>query len=287
MRAALAAALVAFLVGATACGERNEPTGAKINLYPLTITDATDRQVTVRREPLRIATLMPAAAQTLSALGLRSRVVDPPEGYFGSTGQLVLSRLRAARPDLIVVPFGASGLARRAAAVAASVYVAPQGSIEEVERAITQLGLLAGRPVRARSLVDAIETQRRLVASRLEKAPTVSAFVDTGFFITVPDQSLVGDLLAQAHGLNVAGANPDAGPFDLARLARLDPDVYLATSDSGTTLGDLTKNRRTRKLRAVLEKRFAIVDASLLQPGPRIGDGLLAIAKILHPDAFR
>jgi iron complex transport system substrate-binding protein len=112
-------------------------------------------------------------------------------------------------------------------------------------------------------------------------------FVDTGFFTTVSDQSLVGDLIREARGRNVAGQQEDAGPVELRELAELNPRVYIATSDSGTTLRDLRRKAGTRKLPAVRRGRFAIVDAALLEPGPRVGDGLVAIARALHPDAFR
>ncbi len=168
------------------------------------------------------------------------------------------------------------------------MYVVGGSSIREVERGLTQLALLTDRSVAARRLVAAIEAKRRLVAARLRGVRPVSVFVDTGFFTTVPDDSLIGRLVAEAHGRNVAGRGGGAGnPVDLSTLARLDPRVYLATSDSGTTLADLRKIRRTRNLTAIRSNRFVVVDSSLLEPGPRIGDGLLAVARALHPDAFR
>jgi ABC-type Fe3+-hydroxamate transport system substrate-binding protein len=78
-----------------------------------------------------------------------------------------------------------------------------------------------------------------------------------------------------------------AGPIDLADLLQLDPDAYLATSDSMLTLADLRRNPRTRKLRAVRKGRFMVVNVDLLQPGPQIGEGLTRIARLLHPNAFR
>ena len=105
---------------------------------------------------------------------------------------------------------------------------------------------------------------------------------------TVPDQSLIGDMLSEAHARNVAGDAAEAGPVDPARPARrLDPDVYVVTADTMTTLADLRKNPATRKLRAVREGRFVVLDENLLVPGPRIGDGLDQVARLLHPDAFR
>lgn len=287
MRAALAAGTLALLIAGTACGERTEPTGVAVPIYPVTVTDATDRQVTTSREPSRIAALNPASEEILRGFGLGKRLVGPPEGFFGPKGELIVSRLRQARPDLIVASPDSDGIEKQVTALGAPVYFAPQGSIEEVERAITQIGLLVDRPVAARGLVHTIEVRRALVAAQLKGIAPVSVFVDTGFFITIPDQSLIGSIVAEAHGRNVAGANPAAGPFDLRDLVRLDPDVYLATSDSDTTLAALRKDPRTRKLRAVRNRRLVLVDVALLAPGPRVGEGLLAVARLLHPDAFR
>ena len=111
--------------------------------------------------------------------------------------------------------------------------------------------------------------------------------MDTGFFTTVSDQSLIGDVVREARGTNVGASQAEAGPIEVADLLRLDPDVYLATSDSDVTLADLQGDPRARKLRAVRDGRFAVVDAELLLPGPRIGEGLEQVARLLHPDAFR
>jgi ABC-type Fe3+-hydroxamate transport system substrate-binding protein len=115
----------------------------------------------------------------------------------------------------------------------------------------------------------------------------VKVFVDTGFFGTVGDNSLPGDLVRRAGGENVAGANPESGPFDLGALARLAPAVYLATSDSGTTLKKLRRNPRTRNLPAVKSGRFYVVDARLVQPSLRLAGALATIGRLLHPNAFR
>jgi iron complex transport system substrate-binding protein len=276
-------ALLALLLvlGGTACGERAEPTGADARLYPVTVT--AERPIVVDRPARRVVVLDPAAESILAGLGVGGRVVlKQTEGAFD------VRAVRRARPDLIVASPDASerDLSRAASATGATVYTAPGDSIRQVERAITQLGLLTGSPVAARRLVRRIEDRRHEVADRLARVADVSVFVDTGFLNTVPDQSLIGDVLREAHGTNVFGDTSQAGPVDIPDLLRLDPQVYLATSDSEVTLKDL-RSGRTRKLRAVRDGRFAVADVALLQPGPRIGDGLVQVARLLHPDAFR
>jgi iron complex transport system substrate-binding protein len=277
--AALAALLL--VLGGTACGERSEPTGPDAGLYPVTVTS--ERPVIVTAPARRIVVLDPAAEQILDGLGAGRRVV-----LRETDGNFDVRAVRRARPDLIVASPEANerDLSRAASATGARVYTAPGDSIRQVERAITQLGLLTGAPVAARKLVRRIEDRRDQVAERLARVADVSVFVDTGFLNTVPDQSLIGDVLREAHGTNVFGATAEAGPVDVADLLRLDPQVYLATSDAEVTLKDL-RTGPTRKLRAVHNGRFAIADANLLQPGPRIGAGLLRVARLLHPDAFR
>jgi cobalamin transport system substrate-binding protein len=280
--AALAAVLL--LLSTTACGERSEPTGATVQLYPVTVTGAADRSLTITHPARRIVVLAPSLLEVLDALGARSSVLGMP---VRPNGTIVLRRLARLRPDLIVAPSLADEveLSRASAKAHAPVYVAPGDSIREVEQAITELGLLSGEPVRARQLVHRIETRRRLVDQRLDGAPGTRVFFDTGLLTPASDQSLVGDLIRESRGANVAG--DESGPIETAELLRLNPRVYLTSSDSGTTLADLRKDPQTRKLSAVRSGRFATVDAALLEPGPRIGDGLLAIARLLHPDAFR
>ena len=148
--------------------------------------------------------------------------------------------MRRAHPDLIVAGEDANehDLSRAASATKARVYTAAGDSIRQVERAITQLGLLTGAPVKARTLVGRIEARRHQVADRLARVADVSVFVDVGFLNTIPDQSLIGDVLREAHGTNVIQTG-EAGPVDIPDLLRLDPQVYLATSDAEVTLMDL------------------------------------------------
>jgi iron complex transport system substrate-binding protein len=271
----------ALLLGASACGERSEPTGADAGLYPVTITTG-DRPITVSKPAERIAVLDPASEEIVRGLGAGNRIVTRAQS-------VAIDVLRRAKPDLIVASDNVDerDLSRAAAATHADVYLAPGDSIRQVERAITQLGLLTGTPVRARALVTSIEQKRRAVDAALAGRPIVNVFVDTGLMTTVPDQSLIGDVIREAHARNVAGEAAEAGPVDPVELDRLDPDIYIVTSDTQTTLADLRKDPQTRKLRAVREGRFIVLDPALLVAGPRIGAGLERVARLLHPDAFR
>jgi ABC-type Fe3+-hydroxamate transport system substrate-binding protein len=265
--AATVAGGVALL--ASGCGERAEPVGTQADLYPLTITTADDRPITLRAAAERIAVFDRGTRAILVALGAGKRIVDVGD-----------------QPDLVVAPSATGGTTlSQIAANGAAVYVMPDTSVREIERAITQLGLITAEPAAARGLVRDIESQRAAVAARLRGQPRVSAFVDLGHFTTASDQTLIGDLLREAGGRNVAAQTASDGPFDVRQLVGLDPDVYIATTGSGTSLATLRKHPRARKLSAVRRGRVVIVAGRLLEPGPAIGRGLEQLAEALHPGA--
>jgi len=285
-RLAAVAGAVALVVAGTACGERSEPTGPLVQVYPVTVQGAGDSPTVVRSVPRRIVPIGSGPRRTLRALGLERRTVTVNDSLVGLP---LVDQIRRARPDLIVASSAADplDLARAKAATHAAVYIEPDSSLTDVEHAIGQIGLLTGEPVAARRITASIVQARNRVAARLNGYPVVSAFVDLGNFTTIPQRSLIGDLLAEAHGRSVAGPSPEQGPFPLGRLAKLNPQAYIALAGTGTTLATLRANPATARLQAVRKGRFALVPGREVAPGPEVGAALARIARILHPDAFR
>jgi iron complex transport system substrate-binding protein len=282
---AAALAACALLVAGTGCGQRKEPTGPLVHIFPVTVQGAGDRATRITRVPHRIVPLGPGPRQILKELGLQKSMVTVNDSLVGLP---LVGVVRHARPDLIVASSDTDplDLARAQSSTHAAVYVQPESSLDDVVRAIGDIGLATGRPLQARRLTAKIERARRDVATRLLGASTVSAFVDTGDFATVPARSLLGDLVTEAHGRSVAGASPEPGPFPLRRLVQLAPQVYLATSGSGTTLAHLRANPRARRLPAVRSRRFGLLPRGAQIAGPNVGATLEAMARLLHPDAF-
>jgi iron complex transport system substrate-binding protein len=300
-RLASICALAALALLGTACGERQEPTGPIAQTYPVSVHGAGDRPTVLKQRPERIVALDAGVTGTLVAIGAGGRVVGVPDGMakgpaskavevVRQTGQVDVDAVAAAKPDLIVATPNMDELdvARAGREANAAVYVLPSNSISSVEEGTIDLGFLVDEAARARQLVGKIEQQVAEVDDRLADVAPTSVFVDTGFFITVPERSLLGDLVVRARGTNVAGERPGPGPFPLAALVRANPDVYLATSDAGVTIAALKDHPQLAKLRAVKKRRVEIVPVELVtRSGPRIGEGLMAVARALHPDAFR
>jgi substrate-binding family protein len=262
--AVIAGTILLFGVG---CGERSEPTGATVDVYPVTVEQSARPAVVLSRRPSSIDVLTPQAASLVSSV--LGRPATPQPGT--KTAGLIVTTPESSGPSRVKGP----------------TYVAGDASIDEVERSISDLGLLLDRPIRARQLIGDIEAKRTAVRQHLKGVAPVSVFVDTGLFSTVTRQTFLGNLVAEAGGTNVAGSGSQVGPFDVHRLAKLNPDYYLATSDSGTTLAGLRHDRRTRHMEAVRRRHFLVLSAKAIEPGTRTGTALVAIARYLHPNAFR
>jgi iron complex transport system substrate-binding protein len=288
--------LVALL--AAGCGERHEPLGELEVEYPVTVRGGGDEPTVAAAPPERIVALASDGAEILARIGARSRLVGVPAGVRGvpraaevasPSGQVDVAEVALLEPDLLVAtrttdPVDVALAEQR---TEADLYVQPSDSVNDAERAIVELGFLAGEPAAARRLAGRLEDRVATIQRRLAGQPVTSAFVDTGFFVTVPARSLLGDLVRRAGGRSVGGPTPGFEPFDLEELARLDPDVYLTTSDSGVTLRRLRSDPETRGLTAVREGRFVVLDTGLVtSAGPRVAEALEEVARALHPDAF-
>jgi ABC-type Fe3+-hydroxamate transport system substrate-binding protein len=290
-RLGAAVALGVVLAGGTACGERSEPTGAGVSPYPLTVQGAGDRPTTLDRRPERIAALDPAVATMLIELDAQKQLVGLPgsggPSIWRLTGSPLVRALVRLRPDLVVASSATDpvDLSHAQKETGAATYLVPEDSLRDIDRAVTQLGLLTNHAVPARRFVLANDRAERRVVQAVADKPVLRVFVDTGGFITVSTRTLVSDLIRIGGGRNVVGPRPEPGVFSLKKLAGLDPQVYL-TSDARTTLRYLRKNPKTRRLTAVRTGRVAHISPRFLRPDGDLSDRILAISRLLHPDAF-
>lgn len=249
--------------------------------------------------PRRIVSLAPALTEILFSLGLGPRVVGvtsycdwPPEaralpkvgGYTNPSVEAVI----ALEPDLALVSPGPgnreAALAIRRAGV--RVEVVPAETLEETYRAIEIVADICGEPQRGRALVRSLRERIAVVAARARSSPPVRVLfcVELDPIVAAGRGTLPGELLELAGGENVVreGRYPRLGIEGVIALA---PEVILqAPMDEGGGPGRAAEFwRRWPSVPAVATGRIHVVDPDLvLRPGPRVADGVEALAELLH-----
>lgn len=286
--------LLLTAVFAVGCGERTEPVGELPAEYPIAVRGAGDRPTVATKPPERVVALDAGSAELIAALGIGKRLVGVPAGVEGTSATQVVSIVGRVNvdavvrlePDLVVGTPSTDplDLARAARESGAISYVQPAESVEELQRAALELGFLLDRAPEARRLVAGIRRGVAEIEARIADQRTVPVFVDTGFLITVSDRSLPGDLVRRARGRSVAGPNPGPEPFEPCNVVRLEARIVLAVSNRNerTPQEEFTACQGGRRVRSK-----PLAPDLVLRAGPRVAEALEAVAKALHPNAFR
>lgn len=289
---AIGVAVLALAV--TGCGERAEPIERDLSPYPVSVPGAGDRPAVLNSQPERIVALDAGAAEVVAAIGAADRLVgvpadvSPPLGdeatsVVSLSGQVDVELAVGLEPDLVITapavdPGDVSRVYRESGA---ALYVQPDRSLQEVERAAIELGLLVDEPVAGRALADTIRRTAAALERQIGERERVRVFIDTGFLITVPARSLLGDLVRRAGGESVGGADPPPDAFAPCRVVRLRPEVILTTGRRSVLAQRLARAGCPAQGIRVVE-----LAAEATQAGPHVAEALEQIARALHPDAF-
>ncbi len=271
--------------------------------FPLTLTDDEGTSVTIPREPARVVSLSPAVTETVFALGRGSRLVGrtSSDDYPAAAASVPVvatfngvetEKVVAQHPDLVIA--GGNGLTpakdiasmRRLGLLVVVVYAptmnAVIGDIELVGRAIgagTEADAL-GAQLTGR--IDAIAQAANAAGSR----PRTFYEVDATKQIFGPAKdSFVAQMVQLAGGDPITSDDPTVWSISLERLVAADPQVIvLGDAAYGTTAAAVTARPGWGVMSAVKAGAIRPVDDTIVtRPGPRIADGLAALAESIHP----
>ena len=103
--------------------------------------------------------------------------------------------------------------------------------------------------------------------------------------MTAGKDTFIGQMIGMAGGKN-AGDDITGWVYSLEKLVEKDPDMMICSKFYDTKAGIL-KTTGYGNLKAIKNNKLFEIDNNLLdRQGPRIADGLEALAKIIQPDAF-
>jgi iron complex transport system substrate-binding protein len=272
---------------------------AAFSLFALAIVSPADAAAS-----MRIVSLAPSVTETLFALGAGPSVVGvsdycdyPPEvrrlPRVGSFLTPNLEAIIAVRPTL-VIGLGLSSDVRQIRALKSMGYpvlLVRDNSLAEIETSIEAVGVRIGRESDARDLVAQIRAQIAAVRARLASVKSERALMLVGHqpIVAVGRGTYLDELLQIARAENIAAAANEEWPhLSLEYIIAMRPEVILDGSmgNDPSSSGGFWEKYPT--IPAVRDHRvFGYPESPILHSGPRVGQSLETIARMIHPEAWR
>jgi iron complex transport system substrate-binding protein len=280
--------------------------------YPLSLTDDAGRELTLDAAPQRIVSLAPSNTEIVCALDACDRLVgvtdfDDHPAEVADIDKVVVTavvdveRVVAAEPDLVLAAgneITPSEVIGQLDDLGLTVLVLYPESLDEVYADIELIGRALDREDEADALVSDMRERVDTVTATVDgaEAPLTmyEVFHAEGTTYTAGEGSFLASLIELAGGVPLTG---DAqGLIAPEELVAADPELILlgtasydpSLSDPGLALDTVAARPGWADLRAVQDGRVVpyLDDIVTTRPGPRIVDGLEALARAIHPDRF-
>ena len=308
---ALALTLAALLALATlaACGSSGSTNStsssspaAAASSGPVTVTDDSGQLVTLDRPAARVVSIAPANTEIAFAIGAGDKVVAgttyddypaeakslPKIGDFQSPS---VEKIVSFDPDVVLATGGIqAGLRNKLEKLGVKVYVVDPPTLDKTYADLTNLGLLLGVSDKADALVAQMKQREQAVTDKTASASTPKVFVEiySKPLMTAGKGTLIDNLVTLAGGVNIGDSAGTGFPaYNAESLLEQNPDVYIATTGSQQTPGQIAKRQAYSALKAVQGGRVYVIEDNLIvRPGPRLVNGLERLAQMIHPEVF-
>jgi iron complex transport system substrate-binding protein len=284
------------------------PSAAAEVTYPQTLTDDAGREVTLPAEPVRIVSLAPSNTEIVCALDACDRLVGvtdaddyPPEVVDVADvvifTEVDIELVVEADPDLILAAGNeatSSAVITGLADLGYPVIVLYPGTVDAILDNITLVGQAINATDDAADVVADMEARIAAVEAAVAGAPSPRTFYEVGLFegaiYTAGEDSFLAGLIETAGGMPIAG-DPLTFAIALEDLVAADPELILlgdAAYDPSITPESVTARPGWGEMTAVVNGDIQVVeeDPVITRPGPRVADGLEALAAAIHPDLF-
>lgn len=282
--------------------EETSKEAATKTVYPLTLKDHADREITIDKKPEAIVTLAPSLTETVFALGAQDTLKGrtnyctyPAEvSEIDSVGTLKdpnIEVIAEIAPDVIFASthFQEETMNKLDELGFTVVILSSQDSFEGVYDVIEKAGLILDKQVEAGELVAEMTEKVNHVIEAVDTLEPTNVYYVVGYGeygdYTAGNGTFISEMITMAGGENAAN-DTDGWTYSLEKLVEKDPYMLVCSKYHNTKTGIEAANGYM-DLTAVQEGRLFEIDNNLLdRQGPRLADGLVELAKILHPEAF-
>jgi iron complex transport system substrate-binding protein len=272
--------------------------------YPLTLTDDEGTTITLPDEPDAVVSLTPATTELLFALGAGDKLVGrtdfddyPPEvvevpAVASFTGVLI-EQVVDLEPDLVIAGgnnFTPAGDVDRLRDLGLPVLVVYAPDMAGVLADVLLVGQAVGAESEAESVVGELQARIDEVSAAVAVLERPRVFYEIGYEPEIygpAPESFVADMVNLAGGEPITTTDPAVFSISLERLVDLNPEVIvLGDAAYGVCPTNVVIRPGWTQIAAVSDGNVRPVDDIIVtRPGPRIGEGLAALALAIHPEA--
>ena len=274
----------------------------------VTITDDLGVTVTIENPPERIVSLSPANSEILFALGLDEKIVGVTEyctypeaalskEKIGGFSTVNIEKVSVLNPDLIVAADGNSEeTVSHLRELGFTVITINADTIDTTLDDILLLGKATGADDEAEALVSSMKEDLEEIAEKTsaEEKPTILHCMWTDPLWVSGSGTFQDEMITAAGGVNAAAAEEGWVALTMEKFLTMNPDIIVVDSGNGMGVGAddalrdfFLKDPRMQSLSAVQNEQVYVVNADIIdRGGPRIVEGVEALAEIAHPDIF-
>ena len=272
-------------------------------VYPLTIKDSFGNSVVLEKKPEKIVSVAPSITETIFALGAekllvgRTKYCDYPAAAseVASIGTLKdpnIEKIVDLGTDLVIASTHFSDeVYKKLNNLGVQVIVLnPNDSFEGVYGVIETLGEITDSNNEAKALNENMKKKVLEVLTKVKglEAPSVYYVVGFGEYgdFTSGGGTFISEMIKMANGKNVA-ADVEGWSYSVEKVVEHDPDLLIVSKYNDAKAGIVEANGY-KDLSAVAKGKVFEIDNNLIdRQGPRLAEGFEALARILHPDAFK
>lgn len=274
-----------------------EPSKVK---FPLVLEDQAGNKLKFDKPAERIVSLIPSNTEIAYALHLDKNMVggtandDYPAAAksLPKVGDMTINaeKVVTQKPDLVLAsPLNGKETIDKLKSLGLTVMVLDGQDIKGVYKSISLVGAATNRLHEADTLIGGMEKEKlaiyQQVAPIASKSPKkVWIEIDPTLY-TAGDQTLLNEMLKVAGGTNVAAIQKGWPQITSEQVVKWNPDVIFSTYGSTK---EITTRPAWANINAIKNKQVFTIDPNLTsRPGPRIIDGIRAMAELLYPEQMK
>lgn len=275
---------------------------AEAPLISKKITDDRGKEITLENSVKHIISIAPNITEIIFTLGgeqkliARSQACNYPDEVFyveeiTTSPQLDLEQLKALESDLILTTdeVFTSDDVTLLEKMDINVYLQSYHTLDDIYRGIRGIGEILELDSKAKNIADSLQLLETKIVAETEKKAKYATMILISIdpLVVIGGTGFLNELIQKAGGKNAfADKNEEYYTTSVEEIIQRQPEYIILPTQNEQIYGQLLALHPTlQNTPADLNKQVFIVPPDLFyRPGPRMLQGLLQLANILHSD---